>query len=247
MKENYEIRDRHYLTRRTPVIVRVDGRAFHTLTKRFAKPFDQTFIDAMVGAARDLFTEMQGCKLAYIQSDEASFVLTDYDRHATEAWFDYRQSKVESISASQMSVFFNEHMHNLGEGITTAAFDSRAFNIPEDEVANYFLWRAQDWHRNSVSMYAQAHFSHKQLLGKSIPDMHEMLHGIGKNWTTLTPQHKNGTFLRRFSDRCMEGWTVLPTYESISWAWDSVRPREEETEFKQEWMNEPCQSRDETL
>jgi tRNA(His) 5'-end guanylyltransferase len=242
MKENYEIRDRHYLTRRTPVIVRVDGRAFHTLTKRFAKPFDQTFIDAMTRAASDLFLEMQGCKMAYIQSDEASFVLTDYDRHATEGWYNYRQSKIESISASQMSVFFNAHMHEMGEGVLTAAFDSRAFNIPEDEVANYFLWRAQDWHRNSVSMYAQAHFSHKQLHGKSIPDMHEMLHKIGRNWATdLSPQHKNGTYLRKFSDRYMTGWTVLPTYESISEAWDSVRPHEE-TEFQQELMGEPWQS-----
>jgi len=130
MKENYEIRARHYLTRRTPVIVRVDGRAFHTLTKRFAKPFDQKFIDAMTRAASDLFMEMQGCKMAYIQSDEASFVLTDYDRHATESWFDYRQSKIESLSASLMSVFFNEHMCDMGAGLLTAAFDSRAFNIP---------------------------------------------------------------------------------------------------------------------
>jgi len=247
MKENYEIRARHYLTRRTPVIVRVDGRAFHTLTKRFAKPFDQKFIDAMTRAASDLFMEMQGCKMAYIQSDEASFVLTDYDRHATESWFDYRQSKIESLSASLMSVFFNEHMCDMGAGLLTAAFDSRAFNIPEDEVANYFLWRAQDWHRNSVMMYAQAYFSHKQLHGKNIPAIHEMLHGIGKNWTTdLTLQHRNGTFLRKFSDRCMEGWTVLPTYESICEAWASVRPREE-IEFHQEWMNEPpCQQHNRT-
>jgi len=228
MKENYELRDRHYLTRRTPIIVRVDGRAFHTLTATYNKPFDQQFIGAMIQSARDLFHDMQGCKLAYIQSDEASFVLTDYDNLATEGWFDYRQSKIESISASQMTAFFIGNMFDVGEGVLTAAFDSRAFNIPEDEIANYFLWRAQDWHRNSVMMYAQAYLSHSQLQGKSLPKIHDMLHSIGKNWTTdLEPRLKNGTFLYRAAGHTLEDPAVIPTYDHISSVWNSVCPLEE--------------------
>lgn len=229
MKENYEIRDRHYLTRRTPVIVRVDGRAFHTLTAKYKKPFDLYFVEAMVRAAKSLFQDMQGCKMAYIQSDEASFVLTDYDNLATEGWFDYRQSKIESISASQMSVVFCGAMYDMGFGVVEAAFDARAFNIPEEEVANYFLWRAQDWHRNSVSMYAQSFFSHKQLYEKNIPAMHEMLHRVGKNWTTdLRDEQKNGTFLCRYIGEILARPTILPTYADISALWDQVRPREGE-------------------
>lgn len=227
MKENYELRDRHYLTRRTPVIVRVDGRAFHTLTAKYKKPFDEYFVTAMTRAAKSLFHDMQGCKMAYIQSDEASFVLTDYDNLSTEGWFDYRQSKIESISASQMSIAFCGAVYEMGLGLIEAAFDSRAFNIPEDEVANYFLWRAQDWHRNSVTMYAQAYFSHKQLFGKNIPDMHEMLHGIGKNWATdLHPRLRNGTFLYRDGD-LIEDQTILPAYTEISEIWDRVKPQDE--------------------
>ena len=72
---------------RTPIVIRVDGKAFHTLTKNFYRPFDYKFIDSMVMAALALFREMQGCKMAYIQSDEASFVLTDYDQLDTQGWF----------------------------------------------------------------------------------------------------------------------------------------------------------------
>jgi tRNA(His) 5'-end guanylyltransferase len=213
MKDNYENRQRFYLTRRTPVIVRVDGRAFHTFTKNFKRPFDQKLSDAMVDAAFHLIDEMQGCKLAYVQSDEASFVLTDYDSLETQGWFDYNKSKIESLSAALMSVHFN---NALGMG-TKAVFDARAFNIPESEVVNYFLWRAQDWHRNSVTMYAQAFFSHSQLQGKSIADMHEMLHGIGRNWANCEEWEKNGTFLTR---ECM--YSIDPNYSFIDAIWSNL-------------------------
>lgn len=110
MKENYENRGRHYLTRRTPVVVRVDGRAFHTYTRGLKQPFDDTLGDAMGLAALDVAQDMQGCKLVYVQSDEASFLLTDFDQLTTEAWFGYNKSKVETIAASAMTAYFNERM-----------------------------------------------------------------------------------------------------------------------------------------
>ncbi len=226
MKDNYELRARHYLTCRTPVIVRVDGRAFHTLTAKYDRPFDDRFGEAMFTAAFDLFGSMQGCKMAYVQSDEASFVLTDYDTLNTQGWFDYKQSKIESISAGIMtaSFCFESAIHNRP---VKAAFDSRAFNVPEDEVANYFLWRAQDWHRNSVSMYAQSFFSHKELFGKNIPAIHEMLHGLGKNWTTdLRDEQKNGIFLYRGVRDTVSDLTVPPKFADINKIWERVRPRE---------------------
>ena len=149
IKTNYEGPACHYLTRRLPVIVRLDGRAFHTFTANMVKPFDQHLIDAMIVAAYHVFGEMQGCKLAYIQSDEASFVMTDFDTLETEPWFGYRQSKVESVSASLMTAAFARAMRLAGVR-ELATFDARAFNIPEDEVANYFVWRAKDW-RETVS------------------------------------------------------------------------------------------------
>lgn len=222
-KTNYEAPACHHLTRRTPVVVRVDGRAFHTFTRNFPKPFSCNFSckfsDSMVGAALYVASQMQGFKLGYVQSDEASFLLTDYDNLQTEPWFGYRKSKIETISASLMTAAFARYMRLCGV-TDLAAFDARAFNVPESEVANYFLWRARDWNRNSVNMYAQAHFSHQLLQKCSCSDMHEMLHSKGLNWTTdLTDAERNGTYLVGLSERT----DIMPNYAAIETLWNEVK------------------------
>lgn len=207
MKSLYEHRYRIKLTRRTPVIIRVDGRAFHTFTKTL-KPFDVRISDAMQIATEKTAKEVAGCKISYVQSDEASFFLNDYNELDTEAWFDYNLQKVCSITASIFTAYFNQAYN----GERLANFDARAFNIPREEVVNYFLWRAKDCHRNSVVMYAQQFFSHKEMHKKSISDLHEMLFTIGKNWATdLGNREKNGTFvINKYSH-----YDVQPTYKNI--------------------------------
>lgn len=216
IKANYESRQQYQLTRRTPVIVRLDGRAFHTYTRTFNRPFDQTLIDAMVASVYEVGREMQGFKLGYVQSDEVSFLITDYDTIETEAWFDYNKSKIESVTASIMTAYFNKYISTSGYIVPQLAFfDARAFNIPENEVTNYFVWRAKDWERNSLTMYASAFFCHKQLHEKNREDKHGMLHSIGKNWTKdLSPQLRNGTWM--FSGGRPVNCSILPNYESIS-------------------------------
>lgn len=178
--------------RRLPVMIRVDGRAFHSLN--LEKPFDEGFMEAMVGAAGEVASDMQGFKAAYVQSDEVSFCLTDYDTHATQGWFDYDVSKMVSISAALMTVALSARM--VFARIRPPVFDSRVFSLPEDDVSNAFLWRAKDWERNSLQMYARSVFSHKQLHGKKKADMHEMLHQEGRNWATdLGDRERNGAFL----------------------------------------------------
>lgn len=191
MKTNYEHRQRFYLTRRTPVIIRLDGKAFHTLTRHCEKPFDDHFTQSMDQTAFYLCKNIQGAKVAYVQSDEISILLTDFDKLTTEAWFDYNLQKVTSISAAMASVYFS----SIFSCTHMALFDSRAFNIPKEEVSNYFVWRQQDWVRNSLQMLAQSHFSHKQLHNKNQADMHEMLHEKGINWAGLPNRYKNGCFL----------------------------------------------------
>lgn len=226
--KDYEYVSRDFLTKRTPVIVRVDGKAFHTFAKGFDRPFDHTLTEAMITAAMQVFGFMQCCKLAYIQSDEASFVLTDYDKLGTQGWFGYNRSKIETISASCMTMAFNRCMR-LASRTGDAMFDARAFNVPPDEVANYFLWRAQDWHRNSVSMFAQAHFSHKELHKKTISDMHDMLHDIGKNWIhDLSGTERNGVFLFHSGQKIREDSFISPKFSYINDLWEQVCPKEEE-------------------
>lgn len=209
----YEKASRPYLTKRTPVILRVDGRAFHTFTRGFEKPYDQSFIQAMVNAAMAVAMDMQGFKIGYVQSDEASFLITDYDDINTQGWFNYNLSKMISVSASVMTANFNADVPFSD----IATFDSRAFNISPMDMSNYFLWRAKDWERNSLQMFCRSIFSHNELNGKRRDDMHEMLHQKGKNWATdTTPQQRNGTFIRKSDAGYTMLYDVMPNYQSIS-------------------------------
>lgn len=193
MTNNYEKRSKQYLIRRMPVIIRLDGRAFHSYCKGLDKPFDKIFMENMDHSALKVTEEMQGFKLAYIQSDEASFLLTDYDKLETDAWFDYNKSKIETISASLMTMYFNTFIQYHQK---LAHFDARAFNIPENEVANYFIWRSRDWERNSIQMYTRSFYSQKQLQNMNREGMHDMLYEKGKNWSTdLTDRERNGMYI----------------------------------------------------
>jgi len=211
MKRNYEAPSRHLLTRRMPVVIRCDGRAFHTLTRGMTKPFDTAFMDAMVLAASAVAAEAQGCVAAYVQSDEASFLLIDYASLTTEAWFGYVKSKIETAAASTMTLHF--HLARRDAATKLATFDARAFNIPREEVVNYFAWRMKDWERNSLQMYCQSLFSHKELQNKNAADMHEMLHRAGYNWATdLSNRVRNGTWIATDGTR---HYDVLPTYFDV--------------------------------
>lgn len=107
MKDQYESRTRYKLPRRTFTIIRVDGKAFHTFTKGLRKPFDQQLIECMDGTAKELCRKIQGAQFAYVQSDEISILLTDFEKHTTDAWFDGNLQKMASISASIATSAFN--------------------------------------------------------------------------------------------------------------------------------------------
>ena len=107
MKDFYENRSKTYLTRRTPVIIRLDGVAFHTFTKGFAKPFDKRLMETMQEVTLELCSEIQGCVLAYTQSDEITLVLNDYKELDSEAWYDYSVQKLCSVAAAKATRIFN--------------------------------------------------------------------------------------------------------------------------------------------
>ena len=199
--KRYESVSKPLLTRRTPIVVRVDGKAFHTFTRGCNKPFDKQLIKAMAYATKKTSDNIQGFKLAYVQSDEASFLITDYDTLETDAWFDYELNKIVSITASMFTYYFNDWLrknHNSTKTLQGEAFfDSRAFNVPHDDWQNVFIWRQRDWERNSVQMLARSLFSQKQLNGENIAGLHQMIEGAGKDWNALPPPFKYGTFIKR--------------------------------------------------
>lgn len=222
MKSNYENRYRFFLTRRTPVIIRIDGKAFHTYTRNLEKPFDEGLIQDMQQTTLFLCKQIQGAKLGYTQSDEISILITDYDTLTTEGWFDYNIQKIVSISASLATGIFNNlrlkrRIVNMAVGCGIydsdfnnyflANFDSRCFNIPKEEIVNYFLVRQKDAIKNSVSMLAQSLYSHKQLEGKNSNQLQEMCFEKGCNWNDLDFSKKRGSTIIKEED----GWKSVET------------------------------------
>lgn len=196
----YESVNRICLTRRMPMIIRVDGKAFHTLTSDMKRPWDDGMISTMAYTARYLCENIQNAKMAYVQSDEISVLLTDYDRLTTEAWFDKNLQKMVSVSAALATLAFNKKIVEYYPE-KSGIFDSRAFALPKEDVNNYFIWRQQDATRNSVQMLARAHFSHKELHGLNnakIQDRLVLEKGI--NWNDVASHKKRGSCIRYVDD-----------------------------------------------
>jgi len=208
IKEQYENRTRYFLPRRTYTIIRLDGKAFHTYTQKMEKPYDVGFIVVMDDTAKFLCEEIQGCKMAYVQSDEISLLLTDFATITTDAWFDGNIQKIASVAASMATAKFNKEANRSFVSPTGLAFfDARVFTIPDPiEVENYFIWRQKDAVRNSISMHAQSLYSHKQLHGKSQADMHDMIHEAGENWNDLPDGFKRGRTIRKYNS---EKWLMI--------------------------------------
>lgn len=207
--KGYESASRHFLLRRTPVIIRVDGKAFHTFTKRLTPEIDpseaygpgQIMHNIMVQTMDTLLNKVQNAVFAYQQSDEISILLRDWDKHETEQWFDGNLQKLASVSASiATEAFTYSWMAKFGV-LPRALFDSRAFNVPAEEVVNYFIWRQQDATRNSIQYIARKYFSHKELHGKSNDEIQEMLwREQDCNWNDYLTWKKRGTCAYRDPD-----------------------------------------------
>lgn len=218
--KNYEARNQYWLQTRTPVIIRVDMRAGHTFTKGFQRPFDKVFGNSMVRTMEYCAANIGNCVFAYCQSDEITFVLSDYRKLNTDAWFGYRTDKLCSIAASMATMAFNKYFFEeardwYGKQLPTtlqceqnivkqwevykaaaekgAMFDARCFNIPKEEVCNCIYWRQLDATRNSIQMVGQANFSHAELQEKSCNEIQDMLHEQrGINWNDYPTRWKRG-------------------------------------------------------
>jgi tRNA(His) guanylyltransferase len=231
MKEFYEDRTRIKLPRRTYTIIRIDGKAFHTYTKGLERPFDQGLIEDMNATTAYLCKNIQGAKFGYVQSDEISLVLTDFDDLGTHAWFDNNLQKMVSVAASMATSEFNRLrlMRDSKEGALNmrelhlfrmAEFDARAFQIPFiDEVCNYFIWRQQDAVRNSISSVAQSLYSTKELHGVKTSGMQELIFQKGINWNDYDFRKKRGgiiskvekVFVKRTATaESQEGTVIIP-------------------------------------
>lgn len=207
------------------VIVMLDGRSFSKLIKnKFNKPFDDNFIGMMNETAKYVCENVQGCKLAYVQSDEISLVLTDFDTPTTDAFFGYRLCKMQSIIASLATAKFNQLMlsHNLEkhsydtlleDGVDTLysvkdaikavdnatlyQFDCKCWNVPNiNDVFAWFLYRQIDCVRNSKQQTAQTYLPHKMLLNLDTDaQLRLLIEEKGIDWNCYPMGYKYGRFI----------------------------------------------------
>ena len=210
----YEAVPKVFLIRRTPVIMRLDGKAFHSFTKGFDKPFDFVMVNSMQRTMLELCKEIQGCVLGYTQSDEITLVLQDYLKIDTDAWFGYNVQKMVSVATSYATLAFDRSLRIILDGLNRdntdgkwndkikliekriqkgAYFDCRVFNVPKEEVNNCLIWRQQDAERNSVNSLAQQ-YSHKELQGVKVKALQDKLFTEkGINWNDLPTSEKRGS------------------------------------------------------
>jgi tRNA(His) 5'-end guanylyltransferase len=217
IKTKYEDVFRISIPQRTYAILRIDGKAFHTFTRGLEKPYCQDLANSLDTAAMALCKEMMGAQFAYGQSDEYSFLMTDFENDKSEMWFNGNIQKIASVSASIFTAHFNEMWDGPKWGSKLAMFDARLFVIPSrTEVENYFIWRQLDASRNSLNMLASCHFSHKQLHGKNSADKHEMLHSVGVNWNNCDADIKRGRVISRQPNKRIVTFTHKKTKEVIT-------------------------------
>ena len=234
MKTFYEQVPKTRLIRRCPVAIRIDGKAFHTFTRKFQKPFDEILIKSMQDTMKYLCENIQGCVLGYTQLDEITLILVDYKKLTSDAWFDYEVQKMCSIAASMATMAFNKFFgNNVGDYCTYnsereddtheqyehtlysaankgAMFDARCFNIPKEEVTNLVYWRQLDATRNSIQMVGQANFSHKELQNKSCNQIQDMLMTQkGINWNDFPVYQKRGSCCIKEVDESGRGKWII--------------------------------------
>lgn len=236
--KDYEAVSASRLMKRCPVVCRIDGKAFHTLTRHFKRPFDKILITTMQETAKYLCEHLEGVVLSYQQSDEISLLFVDYKEINTVPYFDYNVQKLCSIIASMTTLAFNNifadtvetfyqndyqklglnNMNNFSSEeeydrvfdelekeyepyynvMNMAMFDARVFNLPKDEVANYFYWRQYDASKNSIQMVGRAYFTHSELNKKSTNAIQDMLMiQKGINWNDFPTDQKRGSCVVR--------------------------------------------------
>lgn len=233
----YENVFRGKLPGRMPFIIRCDGKAFHTLTKKCIRPYDTDIVECMEAAAKELCKQISSAKLAYVQSDEISILVTPYEELNTQPWFDGNIQKIVSIASSIASTQFTKKSIELKNvfdknqvlycnayekfGNQPGLFDARVFVLPENDVNNIFYWRQKDAERNSIQMLASSLYSHKELDGKVCKELKEMCTKKNRPWESEPTAFKRGFCIKK-SPRNTE--TANGTTVRMSWAADKEIP-----------------------
>ncbi|MDR2955799.1 MAG: hypothetical protein LBV43_12030 [Prevotella sp.] len=157
----------------------------------FTAPFDERFRDYMVQTTEHLMNCGFKIIYGYTQSDEIS-LLFDYDEDS----FARKVRKLNSILAGEASAKFSTLLGGVG------AFDCRLSAFPNKNlVIDYFRWRSEDAHRNSLNAHCywalrKAGYTKREATKRiekiSVADKNELLYSQGINYNKLPAWQKRG-------------------------------------------------------
>lgn len=223
MRQNYEFPYRFFLTKRTPVIIRIDMLNAHNFMSFMKKPFDPIFMESMHSTALALCEQLTNVEFAYTQADEINLLLTDYKKITLGQWQNGNVQKIASISSSIATIEFNnaytrailnhaeldaEATNQYSSNINRMVFESVVFNIPESEVVNYFLHRQTECAKNSVQLTGSYYFHKDKINNLNNVNIQEKLKGIGINWAEYPTFFKRGVCTKK------EEYTVHDEYKN---------------------------------
>lgn len=215
------------LTPNSYAIIMLDGRSFSKkVKKKFKRPFDEVFVNAMNETMKYLCSNIQGCKIGYCQSDEMSFVISDIPDDETKeatSFFGYRLCKIHSICASMAAAKFNNLMlqgqiatlpfENEGKNMLQLCmdkiktsplyeFDCKVWNVPSvNDAYAWLLYRQYDCIRNSKQQVAQTYLPHRDLEGKNSDEQIQLLkEKNGIDWYNYDDGLRNGRICFRIEE-----------------------------------------------
>lgn len=181
-----------------PLMARLDGRAFHTFTKGLRRPYDVDLSQLMIDTTKYL-VEQTHAVVGYTQSDEITLAWLKPDENA-EHMFGGKFQKLTSVLSSLATGYFTKYLPTRlpSKADKIPSFDCRVWNVDDErELYLNFLWRQDDAIKNSISMAAQAHFSHSSLHGVDGKSKLARLQENGTPWEALPEFFKFGTFVQR--------------------------------------------------
>jgi tRNA(His) guanylyltransferase len=195
LHKSYEARTEGILLSGSPVVVRLDGRAFSKFTKGLARPYDERMSMCMIESTKELVHQFNA-DVGYCQSDEIS--LGFLNSVCNPILFSGRVQKIVSVIASTASVKFNKLIQCSipSHKEKSPVFDARVFQYPNTELASEsFLWRETDATRNSLSMAAHSVCSQSELFKAGYKAKHDLLMAKGINWNDYPAFFKRGTYV----------------------------------------------------
>lgn len=215
--KGYEQPYRRVLPARTYTLLRLDGNNFSSYTKPLDKPFDEGFAEDMHTAARALCMQATNVAFGFVASDEISLLFTDFTTPSTQQWLGGVEAKMLSVAASMVTAAFNAARAKRGDD-RLAHFDARVKTLADPaEVVNYFIWRQRDTVKNSISMAASAHFSHRRLHSLTSDGRQELLFAeAGVNWNDYPVWARRGSVMVRVAEEGTVTYTDGRTKETVT-------------------------------